>query len=140
MRGEIRHLAGTRVAVIEDDRLLRDSIAFFLRVNGCLVESFGSAREAISAGGFRRFNGVVCDFLLPGENGLSVLRRVREESETTVTILIVAKRGNELPEEARRVGIDCTLVKPLRTEELEELLRQLSGRGRTEEPVGGATA
>lgn len=141
MREENRAVERSRIAVVEGDSLLRESMALFLRERGCRVETFGSAEEACTAGIFRRFDAVISDFLLPGENGISLLRRVREESKAALTILVTLYRENELPEEARSAGIDCILAKPFRTEELEERLRRLHGRKNDEgEIVGGATA
>lgn len=119
---------GKRVAVVEDDQLLCDSLALFLRVKGCEVETFGSAKEARDAGSFRRFDVVISDFLLPGENGIALLRRVREESETAITILITAYRGKELPEEASRSGVVAVLYKPFSKVELEDTLQRLIER------------
>ena len=123
-------MKGLCIAVIEDDPLLLDSLALFLQVNGCRVESFGRAEEFCKSGSFRRFDVVICDYLLPGENGASVLRRVREESKTVFTILITAYRGKELPEEAERAGVDVTIRKPFSTADLEDTLRRWIGRGR----------
>ncbi|HEX9204754.1 MAG TPA: response regulator, partial [Candidatus Deferrimicrobiaceae bacterium] len=80
-------MAGIYVAIVEDDPLLRDSLALFLRVKGCRVQTFGSAEEAGSVGKLGGFAIVISDFLLPGEDGLSFLRRVRAASKTVITVI-----------------------------------------------------
>ena len=132
MVGRHRDLRGARIAVIEDDRLLRESLAIFLRLRGCQVEAFDSAEEACEAGGFGRFDAVIGDYVLPGGDGLSVLRRVREESPDTVTVLITAHWGEELPEAAKRGGVDAVVPKPFSTMQLEDTLHRLIGRKGTE--------
>jgi DNA-binding response OmpR family regulator len=123
-------LAGIQIAIVEDDPLLRESIALFLRVKGCRVETFGSAEEAGDAGKLGGFGIVISDFLLPGEDGLSLLRKVREASSTVVTVLVTAYGNKDFPEKTERAGIDGYIPKPFKTEELEGTLLRLTGKGR----------
>lgn len=118
-------LAGIGIAIIEDDVLLRKSLEIFLRVRGCRVETFGSAEEAGDAAKPGRFDIVVSDYLLPGENGLSFLRRVREDSGGAGTMLITAHAREDVRGGARAAGIDSFLPKPFSTDELEAALRRI---------------
>jgi len=120
-----RKLTGARIAIIEDDTLLRESLALFLRARGCQVNAFGSAEDAGRTGNLDGYDAVISDYLLPGENGISVLRRARESSENLVTILITAYAKADLAEEMRRAGIDAFLPKPFSTEELESALQRM---------------
>jgi len=123
-------LAGIRVAIVEDDTSLRVSFALFLRVKGCRVETFGSAEEAGDARTLGEFGIVISDFLLPGEDGISLLRRVREASKTVITILVTPPGNRDFPEETRRAGIDACVAKPISSEALEGVLLRLTGKGR----------
>ena len=123
-------MAGIRVAIVENDTSLRVSFALFLRVKGCRVETFGSAEEAGDARTLGEFGIVISAFLLPGEDGISLLRRVREASKTVITILVTAHGNRDFPEETRRAGIDAYVAKPFPTEELEGVLLRLTGKGR----------
>jgi DNA-binding response OmpR family regulator len=118
-----RSLKGVRVAVIEDDRLLGDALAIYLRVKGCQVVTFRSAEEASEVGNWGDFGVVISDFLLPGEDGLSVLRRARKSSKTITTVLITASGRKDLADRARLAGVDVFLPKPFSAEELEDALR-----------------
>jgi DNA-binding response OmpR family regulator len=124
-------LAGIGIAIIEDDPLLRESLSLFLRVKGCRVETFGSAEEAVDAAKPGRFDIVVSDYLLPGENGLSFLRRVREDSGGAGTMLITAHAREDVRGGARAAGIDSLLPKPFSTDELEAVLRRIVEVGGT---------
>jgi DNA-binding response OmpR family regulator len=123
-------LAGIHVAIVEDDTLLRGSLALFLRVKGCRVETFGSAEEAGDAGKLGGFGVVISDLMLPGEDGLSLLRRVHAASKTVKTVLVTAHGNKGFPEEAMQAGIDGYIAKPFATEELEGMLLRLIGEGR----------
>ena len=123
-------LTGIRVAIVEDDPSLRVSYALFLRVKGCRVETFGSAEEAGDARKLGEFGIVISDFLLPGEDGFSLLRRVREASKAVITVLVTAHETRDFPEMTRRAGIDAYVAKPISSEELEGVLLRLTGKGR----------
>jgi len=123
-------LSGIQVAIVEHYAPLRESLALFLRVKGYRVEAFGSSEEAGDARKLGGFGIVISAFLLPGEDGVSLLRRVREASKTVITVLVTAPGNMDFPEETRRAGIDACIVKPFPTEELEGVLLRLTGKGR----------
>ena len=124
---------GMRIAIIEDDLPLRESLALFLRVKGWTVDTFGSGEESARVGNWEEYTVVICDFSLPREDGLSVLRRVREASDKVVTVLITAFSEGDVSERASAAGVDRILSKPFSTMELVESLRGMtenrSGRG-----------
>jgi two-component system phosphate regulon response regulator OmpR len=123
-------LSGIKVAIVEDNAPLRESLALFLRVKGYRVEAFGRSEDVGDARMLSEFGIVISAFLLPGEDGLSLLRRVREASKTVITVLVTAPGNRDFPEETRRAGIDAYIAKPFTTEELEDVLLRLTGKGR----------
>lgn len=124
-------LAGVRVAIVEDDALLRESLALFLRVKGCRVDTFGSAEAAADATGPGRYHIVISDYLLPGEDGLSFLRRVMDGTRGVGTVLITAHARANTPRDAEAAGIDSFLLKPFSTKDLEAALRRIVEGGGT---------
>jgi two-component system response regulator RegX3 len=131
-----RVFSGEKIAIIEDDTLLRESLALFLRVRGGRVEAYGSAEEAGEAVKRGRFDLVISDYLLPGESGLSFLLRVREASENTGTLLITGHAGMAIRKEALSAGIDGFLAKPFSTKEFEATLGRIIEGRRTERSKG----
>ena len=119
--------SGARIAIIEDDISLRDALASFLRVKGWSVETFGSGQESFGGVNWGDFTAVISDFVLAGEDGLSVLRRVREASNRVVTILITTYPGGDDSAKAKSEGVDRILYKPFSTMELVESLEVLNG-------------
>ena len=69
---------------------------------------------------------VICNFSLPREDGLSVLRRVREASDKVVTVLITSYPGGDISAQAESAGVDRVLFKPFSTMELVESLGALT--------------
>ena len=117
---------GGRVAIIEDDVPLREALVLFLRVKGWSVDTFGSGEETAGVANWGEYAVVICDLYLPREDGLSVLRRVREASEEVVTVLVTAYPGSDIPAQAASAGVDRFLYKPFSTMELVESLGALT--------------
>lgn len=118
--------AGARVAIIEDDVHLREALVLFLRVKGWSVDTFGSGEAAAEVVKWGDFAVVICEFVLAGEDGLSVLRRVREASDKVVTVLITTYPGGDVSAKAESEGVDRILFKPFSTMELVESLRAMT--------------
>jgi len=118
--------AGARVAIIEDDVPLRDALVLFLRVKGWSVDTFGSGEEPAGIVDWGEYTVVICDLSLPREDGLSVLRRVREASDRVVTVLIATYPGGDVSAQAESAGVDRILFKPFSTMELVQSLEALA--------------
>ena len=118
--------AGKRVAIIEDDIPLREALILFLRVKGWTVDTFGSGEETAGVANWGEYAVVICDLYLPREDGLSLLRRIREASDEVVTVLVTAYPGNDIPAQAASAGVDRYLYKPFSTMELVESLGALT--------------
>ena len=127
--------AGGRVAIIEDDVPLREALVLFLRMKGWTVETFGSGEETAGVANWGEYSVVICDLSLPREDGLSVLRRVREASDEVVTVLVTAYPGGDIPAQAASSGVDRFLLKPFSTMELVESLGALTENRSDRRPV-----
>lgn len=118
--------AGGKVAIIEDDVSLREALVLFLRVKGWTVDTFGSGEETAGVANWGEYTVVICDLYLPREDGLSVLRRVREASDEVVTVLVTGYPSGTIPAQAASAGVDRFLYKPFSTMELVESLEALT--------------
>src|SRR6185437_4927341 len=70
------------ILVVEDDRETRALIAKYLRTHACHVTTATDGREMARAMADRRVDLLILDVMLPGEDGLSLCRKVRAESQT----------------------------------------------------------
>ena len=119
-------LRGLKLALVEDDTLLRESMVLYFRTKGCIVAGFADADTAMAA--FRKDGFpdiVISDFFLPGSDGLTLLRWIREHHPGTLRILITGHPSPEITHEVEQAGIDDFLLKPFSAEELEDSLRRL---------------
>src|SRR5712691_1021336 len=79
------------ILVVEDDRQTRTLIATYLRTNACNVTTANDGREMVRAMTDHRVDLLILDVMLPGEDGLSLCRTVRAESQ--MPIIMHTARG-----------------------------------------------
>lgn len=120
---------GIAMILVEDDALLRDSYAMFLRIRGFQVRAFADAEEALASVEVDRFDFdiVVSDYRLLGVDGLTLLKRIGESHPGTLRVLITAHPSAGVFHEANRIGVDEILLKPFSTGEMERALQRLIG-------------
>jgi two-component system OmpR family response regulator len=105
------------ILVVEDDRETRTLIAKYLRTNACNVTTAADGREMEKAMADSRVDLLILDVMLPGEDGLSLCRRVRAESE--LPIIMLTARGEDVDRIlGLEMGADDYLPKPFNPREL----------------------
>lgn len=110
-------LEDPHILVVDDHREIRESLAQFLRKNGrraTAVESAEAARKAIKE---HRIDLVILDIMMPGEDGLSLCRHIREANH--IPVILLSARAEELDRIiGLEVGADDYVVKPFNPREL----------------------
>lgn len=119
-----------RILVIEDDARMRDLIARGLREDGHAVDALGDGREAAAYLGSAAYDALILDVNLPGDDGFTVLRRLRDENNPIATLLLTARDAHEDVVRGLDLGADDYLRKPFHFAELEARLRSLHRRPR----------
>ncbi|MFN5522772.1 response regulator, partial [Bradyrhizobium sp.] len=82
------------ILVVEDDRETRTLIAKYLRNNSCNVTTATDGREMTRIMGDHRIDLLILDVMLPGEDGLTLCRKLRAESQ--VPIIMLTARGEDV--------------------------------------------
>ncbi|MCW1915175.1 response regulator transcription factor [Luteolibacter sp. GHJ8] len=101
-----------RLLVIEDHEALREGLCQFLREAGYLVDSESGGDEGLWAAQGSEYDLVLLDLMLPGIDGLSILRRLRAQGNPIHILVISARDGLDDRLEALDAGADDYLVKP----------------------------
>ena len=105
------------ILVVEDDRETRTLIAKYLRTNSCNVTTAADGREMDKAMADHRVDLLILDVMLPGEDGLTLCRRVRAGSQ--VPIIMLTARGEDVDRIlGLEMGADDYLPKPFNPREL----------------------
>ncbi|WP_238319311.1 response regulator [Parvularcula oceani] len=115
------------VLVVDDDDGIRRLLARYLRENGLAVSVARNAEEADRVMDALSFDALVLDVMMPGEDGVSLTRRLRALSD--VPILMLTARGQADDRiEGLEAGADDYLPKPFEPRELLLRLRGLLSR------------
>jgi two-component system OmpR family response regulator len=110
-------LEDPHILVVDDHREIRESLAQFLRKNGrraTAVENAEAARKAIKQS---RVDLVILDIMMPGEDGLSLCRHIRETNR--IPVILLSARAEDVDRIiGLEVGADDYVVKPFNPREL----------------------
>jgi DNA-binding response OmpR family regulator len=114
------------VLVVDDDADVRHLVRIVLSTETIEVVEAGSGSEALHALEDGHVDGLVLDWMMPGMNGLEVLRRVREDPDLAdVKIVMLTAMDDDRLIDAVEAGADWIVKKPFDTENLLEALSTL---------------
>ena len=125
------------IYVVEDDINIRELVAYAMSSVGLESECFVSPSEFFAALDPARARLIILDIMLPEEDGLSILRRLRQRSETAhIPIMIMSARGTEMDKvKGLDQGADDYISKPFGIMEFLARVRALLRRNEPRECV-----
>ena len=120
------HKTGQTVLVIDDEAVVRVTLARMLEAAGYRVLQATNGREGVQVFARERIDIVICDIIMPEQEGIETIGQIRCKNRT-VKIIAMSGGGRVgsggFLEMAARLGADCTLAKPFGREELKSALR-----------------
>lgn len=120
-----------KLLVIEDDRTTADYIVGGLRQEGHVVDHLADGREALPQAMSGHYDVMVVDRMLPGLDGLSLVKALRAAKVRTPAIFLTAVGGVDDRIEGLQAGGDDYLVKPFAFGELSARIQALARRPQT---------
>src|SRR5215475_12726847 len=124
-----------RILVVEDEKKTASFIRKALQAEGFAVDVCHSGDEGWAAARSTPFDAIVLDIMLPGRDGLSLLRQLRERHNTTPVLLLSARGEVNERVEGLNLGADDYLPKPFVLAELIARVRALGRRGGEPRPT-----
>ena len=124
-----------RILVVEDERALCETIVRSLRSLAYSVDPCYDGDTAIDLLGSERYDLVLLDLNLPGADGMTVLRTLRQTDRETRVLILSARSEVADKVEGLDAGANDYLAKPFHLEELEARIRSLTLRQFTQNDV-----
>lgn len=118
----------TRIAIVEDETVLREELGFQLAHMGFEVETFEDALQLYRRLAVQSFAVVVLDIGLSGEDGLSICRYLREHDRRLGLVFVTARALRDDRLTGLKAGADAYLTKPIDIDELKLILVRLAER------------
>lgn len=121
-----------RILIVDDDARLFELLESYLAQNGIAAESARDGVRALSLLAAGGYDAVLLDIMMPGMDGLSVLRKIRDDSDLPV-IMLTAKGDETDRVVGLELGADDYLPKPFSPRELLARLRAVVRRTQARE-------
>jgi two-component system, OmpR family, response regulator ResD len=133
------HVRGS-ILVVDDEPTIGEVVSAYLQRAGYETRVAIDGDEALAAVAERSPDLIVLDLMLPGTDGLEVMRRVRERSDRSSAIILLTAKGGESDRvSGLRLGADDYVVKPFSPAELvarvDAVLRRVDPEPESEPPL-----
>jgi FixJ family two-component response regulator len=109
-RGAMTEIA--RIAIVDDDRWMRNSLERLLKSAGFRTESFASAEDYLDAGDHGDIGCIILDVILPGISGFDLDRALAAQHNRVPVVFVSAHDEQEARQEAAQAGAIGFLGKP----------------------------
>ena len=120
-----------KIAIVDDEKDMRQSISQWLALSGFETETYASAEDALKTVGADFPGVVVSDIRMPGIDGMQFLKRLMSVDSSLPVIMITGHGDVPMAVEAMRVGAFDFLEKPFNPDKMTELAKRAMQRRRT---------
>lgn len=120
-----------KVLLVEDDRLLGESLTEYLQSEGFITDWVYDPREVMDLLEVSRYDVIVLDLMMPHIGGEELIKAIREKDKETPILVLTAKHRLEDKRTCFELGADDYLTKPF---EMEELILRLKALYRRKNP------
>ncbi|MBI5235073.1 MAG: response regulator [Deltaproteobacteria bacterium] len=124
------------ILVIDDDPDLRANLAWMLEKSGYAADEAADGTEAVAKIASKEFDVALIDMVLPGTDGLDLLRELKRAKPRVKAVMITAFATVESAVKAMKAGASDYISKPFTIEELLTLIRRIFEEIRFEKNMG----
>lgn len=124
-------MAKARLLIVEDEPNIVESLSFILRRAGFEVDAVTDGAEALNRVRRQAFEVLVLDIMLPGMNGLDVLKAIRsDQALSSLPVIVLTAKGQANDRRtAEALGASAFITKPFSNAEVVEHVTRLASGG-----------
>lgn len=122
------NLSDVKILVVEDERKIREWVTKALREEGFVVDAVSDGNDAHHLLSTTSYDGAVFDIMIPGKDGISLLKTIRREGNNCPVLFLSARGEWDDRVEGLNQGADDYLPKPFHIDELVARLRAICRR------------
>src|ERR1700756_1952126 len=126
---------GPLVAIVDDDRSIRNATQSLLKAAGFATATFEDAASFLGSASRASASCVVADMRMPGMTGLELDQEVVASGHDIPTVIITAHPEELTQARAREAGITCYLTKPFAPDELLECVSEALAKSQTRRAI-----
>jgi excisionase family DNA binding protein len=116
--------------VVDDDPMIREVLSEIIRDQNCSVTAVESGELALEEVTNKHFDLIFLDLMLPGLNGLEVLKAIKEIDKSAVVVIVTGFADDEIAIKAVNYGPLTLLRKPFKDSDILEVLDMIMTRKR----------
>lgn len=122
-------MSGAKILIVEDEPHIAESLSFILRRADFDVDLVTDGTEALARLRREAYAAIILDIMLPGMNGLEVLKTIRADTQLSAlpVIVLTAKGQANDRKSAEAIGASAFITKPYSNAEVVECIRELIG-------------
>lgn len=114
-----------KILLIDDDEWIRSALGYYFNKKASLFNAFDNAESALKHIKEEFYDVVICDYKLPGMNGIIFFKKLQELCPETIKILITAYGDDAIKAEANEIGLNDIIEKPFSANIIEEAVSNL---------------
>ena len=125
-------MAKARILIVEDEPNIVESLSFILGRAGFEVDTISDGAEALERLRRQSFSALVLDIMLPGMNGLDVLKAIRSDNAlSSLPVMVLTAKGQASDRRAAEAnGADAFVTKPFSNAEVVDHVTRLASGAR----------
>ena len=123
--GMYSKLKDVKILLVDDDKIIRDSLSLLFQSEGCHFTALESAEEGREALKTENYDIIISDYMLPGISGLEFLKHAQESHPDALKVFITASNSRDVFYEAIEIGVQDFIQKPYTTSIIEKSFTQL---------------